>query len=104
MVKQCTFYFQPKNEKVNANKKNADKVLKWAAEKVSWEKIIDSDGKKFNIVGPDAWCRYWCDLRDDQKTLCKRHTGGGGVMVWGVFSNLRQVCLTFCSIKMDQDE
>ena len=60
--------------------------------------------------GPDGWFyyndynNYWRDLRKDEKTLCKKPYGSGGVMVWNAFSNLRQVCFIFCSLKMDQDE
>ena len=49
--------------------------------------------------GPDGWCRYWLDFRKDEKHLCRRHTGGGGVMVWAAFSNFGQVGLTFCFLK-----
>ena len=54
--------------------------------------------------GPDGWCRYWCDFRRDEKHLCRRQTGGGGVMVWVAFSNFGQVGLIFYSLKMDQDQ
>ena len=64
-------------------RQNADEKLKWATEKVGWgrecEKVIYSDEKKFNTDGPDDWCRYWRDFRKDEKHLCRRHTGGGGV-------------------------
>jgi len=53
---------------------------------------------------PDGWCRYWRDFRKDEKHLCRRHTGGGGAMVWTAFLNFGQVGLTLCSLKMDQDE
>jgi len=54
--------------------------------------------------GPDCWCRYWCDFRKDEKHLCRRYTGGGGVMVWAAFSKFGQVGLILCSLKVNQSE
>ena len=87
MFKQCTFYSQLINEEIaNTNRKNVVKRLKWATEKVGWkiewENIIYSV-KKFNMgyLLIDGWCCYWCDLGKGEKTLCKRDTGGRGVMI-----------------------
>ena len=54
--------------------------------------------------GPDVWYCYWRDFKKDEKHLCRRDTGGCAVMVWATFSNFGQVGLTFCFLKMDQDE
>ena len=48
-----------------------------------WRKIIFSDEKKFNLDGPDGNCFYYHDKRKKQLLHDRRHTGGGGVMVWG---------------------
>jgi len=89
-------------------KVNRDRRIKWAIDKVGWntewEKIIYSDEKKFNMDGPDGFYYYWHDLRKTQRVLSKRHTSGGGVMVWAAFCNYGRVSLTFCSSKMNQYE
>ena len=99
---------QKMKKKPILTRQKADRRLKWAKEKVGWgkklEKTIYSYEKNFNMDGSDGWCRYWRDFRNDEKHLCRRHAGSGGVMVWATFSNFGQVGLTFCSLKMDQDE
>ena len=65
--------------------KLATETVSWGIE---WEKVIYSDDKKFDMDGPDGWCRYWRDFRKDEKHLSRKHTGAGGMMIWAAFSNL----------------
>lgn len=62
----------------------------WAKEKMSWitewENVIWSDEKKFNLDGPDGYAYYWHDLRKEEISFSKRHTGGGSLMIWGCFN------------------
>jgi hypothetical protein len=46
------------------------------------KKIVFSDEKKFNLDGPDGWASYYHDVRKPELLHNKRHTGGGGVMIW----------------------
>lgn len=52
-----------------------------------WKNIIFSDEKKFNLDGPDGYRYYYHDLRKEQRYLSRRHSGGGGVMVWAAISS-----------------
>lgn len=58
----------------------AEAHLNW---NVQWRKIIFSDEKKFRLDGPDGNTSYYHDVRKRQLIHNKRHSGGGGVMVWG---------------------
>lgn len=62
----------------------------WAKDKMSWvtewENVIWSDEKKFNLDGPDGYAYYWHDLRKEEISFSKRHTGGGSLLIWGCFN------------------
>uniref|UniRef100_H3H4F5 Tc1-like transposase DDE domain-containing protein n=1 Tax=Phytophthora ramorum TaxID=164328 RepID=H3H4F5_PHYRM len=65
--------------------------LEWAkhmvvTSKKDWQRITFSDGKKFNLDGPNGLQRYWYDVRRPPRTTVRRQNGGGSVMVWGGFS------------------
>jgi hypothetical protein len=53
----------------------------------SWENVIFADAKKFNLDGPDGWNYYWHDLRFPPLYAMRRHTGGGGTMVYIFFTH-----------------
>jgi transposase len=53
---------------------------------IEWDRVMWSDEKKFNLDGPDGLQYYWHDLRREDDSFFTRHSGGGGVMVWGAFS------------------
>jgi len=65
--------------------------VKWAEARVTWgtekwNKVISSDGKKFNLDGPDGLQCYWHDLRWEKEYFSRCQSGGGLVMIWGAFS------------------
>lgn len=65
--------------------------LLWADTHVSWtqndwDKVVWSDEKKFNLDGPDGLAHYWHDKRLPRRIFSRRHTGGGGITLWGAFS------------------
>lgn len=75
----------PKITKVHAEmrKKFAEKQL---LDSNTWNKVIFSDEKKFNLDGPDGFRYYWHDLRKEEKIHSKRQFGGGSIMVWAGIS------------------
>lgn len=65
--------------------------LNWARKRHAWSlgewgRVVFSDEKKFNLDGPDGFAYYWHDMRKEERVMSKRQKGGGGVMVWGAFS------------------
>ncbi|KAG3252027.1 hypothetical protein PI124_g3373 [Phytophthora idaei] len=60
--------------------------LEWAKRMVgrpeTWERIIFSDEKKFNL---DGLRHCWRDVRRPAWQTVRRQNGGGSVMVWGSF-------------------
>ena len=80
--------------------------LEFAREFVSfsleqWSRIVWSDGKKFNLDGPDSLHNYWYDLRKEKQIFSKRNFGGGSVMVWAAFGLFGTTPIAFCETKMD---
>lgn len=51
-----------------------------------WDNIVFSDGKKFNLDGPDGLALYWNDLRTELRRFSTRQQGGKSVMFWGAIS------------------
>ena len=91
--------------KPNLSAEHKKKRLEFATQNVSftrseWDKIIFSDEKKWNLDGPDGLPGFWFDLRKEKSIFSKRHSGGGGVMVWGGFSTAGSTDLIFCKPKM----
>ena len=41
-----------------------------------WRRVIRfTDGKRFNLDGPDGFTYYYHDLRKEEQFLSRRHTG-----------------------------
>ncbi|KAE9033868.1 hypothetical protein PR002_g8441 [Phytophthora rubi] len=61
--------------------------MEWAEEHILnpgiWKYTVFSDGKKFNLDGPDGFKYYWRDMRQPAQSFVRRQNGGGSVMVWG---------------------
>ena len=49
-----------------------------------WCHILFSDEKKFNLDGPDGNSFYYHDTRKPKLLQNKRHSEGGGTMLWGL--------------------
>lgn len=47
-----------------------------------WHRVVFSDEKRFCLDGPDGNAYYWHDIRKEPRYMSKRHSGGGGIMVW----------------------
>lgn len=56
----------------------ARKYMTWTDK---WMSVIFSDGKEFNLDGPDGLRCYWHDVRTEERIFPKRNFGGGLVMV-----------------------
>lgn len=74
--------------------------LQWAQEHDGldafwWANVMFSDEKKWNLDGPDGLRRRWVDTRQKKQLCVRRHTGGGGVMVWGGFCGGKKTELKF---------
>ncbi|GAB0099100.1 Tc1-like transposase, DDE domain [Sergentomyia squamirostris] len=65
----------------------------------SWEKVIFSDEKKFNLDGPDGFKYYWACIDNTEITM-SRNFGGGTVMVWAAFSKHGRTPVCFISTRM----
>lgn len=77
----------------------------WARSRLNWKtrrrKVIFSNENKFNLEGPDGFDRYYHDKRKPEPLRNKRHSGGGGVMVWAAFSWHGKTSLAFINGSMD---
>ena len=85
------------------------KRLSFAAEMISappdkWDKIIFSDVKKWNLDGPDGFRSFWYDLRQEKQMFSRRHSEGGGVMVWAGFASGGTAKICFCKPRMNSDD
>jgi hypothetical protein len=74
--------------------------LTWATR---WQKIVFSDEKKFNLDGPDGWASYYHDVRKPELLHNKRHTGGGGVMIWAAIGWRGKSDLAFIQGNMNSE-
>lgn len=45
--------------------------MTWAEERLG---LILSDGKKFNLDGPNDWSYYWHDIRKEPRTFFQQTT------------------------------
>ncbi|ETN20858.1 hypothetical protein PPTG_01236 [Phytophthora nicotianae INRA-310] len=72
-----------------------DKVAReeWALARIfntdaagSWNAIIVSDEKKWNLDGPDGFQTFWRDIRQPVRRTKRRQAGGGNIKP--VFSGL----------------
>ncbi len=79
--------YKKKSRKPILSRQQRQRRVDWARAKLQWgarwKNIVFSDEKKFNLDGPDGNSYYYHDKRKPEKMHDKRHTGGGGVMVWG---------------------
>lgn len=67
----------------------------------TWNNVIFSDEKKFNLDGPDGLNCYWHDLRKEKLRFSKRQQGGGGIMFWGGIGSAGKTPLVRVNGKMD---
>ncbi|XGW23090.1 hypothetical protein V3C99_005379 [Haemonchus contortus] len=93
-----------KAPRLNAQHKNARLEFARRNMATSWDKVIFSDEKKFNLDGPDGYRYYWRDLRHDPLIHSKRNFGGAKLMVWGGFGSSGKLELAFPLCRMDSQE
>jgi transposase len=84
----------------NLSKRHKEERKKWASEMAmfdneDWSKVIFSDEKKWNLDGPDGMRYQWVDTRHPIPTNLRRHSGGGGVMIWAAFCEGKKSGLKF---------
>ncbi|KAG3109561.1 hypothetical protein PI125_g10832 [Phytophthora idaei] len=70
----------------------------------SWDCIIFSDEKKWNLDGPDGFQTYWRDLRRPPRQTKRRQAGGGSVMVWAGISAAGKTKLAVLHGKQNSDD
>lgn len=70
----------------------AEKYIKYPD---TWQHVIFSDEKKFNLDGPDGSRYYWHDLRLERKIMSRRVQGGGSIIVWAGMSRLQKTELAY---------
>ncbi|KAK1930969.1 Transposable element Tc3 transposase [Phytophthora citrophthora] len=70
----------------------------------SWETIIFSDEKKWNLDGPDGFQNYWRDVRHPPRQTKRRQAGGGSVIVWAGFSATGKTKLAVLVGKQNSDD
>ncbi|GMF17848.1 unnamed protein product [Phytophthora lilii] len=70
----------------------------------SWEAIVFSDEKKWNIDGPDGFQNYWRDIRRPLRQTKRRQAGGGSVMVWAGISAAGKTKLAVLRGKQNSDD
>lgn len=66
----------------------------------TWNKVLFSDEKKFNLDGPDGVQYYWHDLRKEKEIQMSRNFGGGSLMVWGGFTFAGALPLAWITTRM----
>lgn len=66
----------------------------------TWNKVLFSDKKKFNLDGPDGVQYYWHDLRKEKEIQMSRNFGGGSLMVWGGFTFAGALPLAWITTRM----
>ncbi|KAG2856843.1 hypothetical protein PC113_g11229 [Phytophthora cactorum] len=70
----------------------------------SWDCIIFSDEKKWNLDGPDGFQTYWRDLRRPPSQTKRRQAGDGSVMVWAGISAAGKTKLAVLHGKQNSDD
>ncbi|GMF27635.1 unnamed protein product [Phytophthora lilii] len=69
----------------------------------SWETIVFSDEKKWNLDGPDGFQNYWRDIRRPPRQTKRRQAGGGSVTVSAGFSAAGKTKLAVLQGKQNSD-
>jgi transposase len=87
-------------------KRHREARVKWAErmglkDDDAWCQVAFSDEKKWNLDGPDGMRYEWVDTRRPKELNVRRHTGGGGVMIWGAFRADTKSELKFVDGKQD---
>jgi transposase len=82
---KCNLRYRKITQKIaltEKHKENRLKIIKrWIFEGISFKNVIFIDEKKFNLDGPDNYCSWVGNNEYPRRN--KRHSGGGGVMVYG---------------------
>lgn len=91
-------------KKTPLNESRRNQRLSFAKQQIRWDRewhqVVFSDEKKFNLDGPDGYNFYFHDMRKEEIVMDRRHSKGGGVMVWGAVSYYGTVELDFQSSRM----
>jgi len=66
-----------------------------------WRSVVFTEGKRFNLDGPDGFQYYYHNLRKDELYLSRHHSREGGIMVWGVITFCGTIDLIFIDQKMN---
>uniref|UniRef100_H3GV20 Tc1-like transposase DDE domain-containing protein n=1 Tax=Phytophthora ramorum TaxID=164328 RepID=H3GV20_PHYRM len=70
----------------------------------SWDSIIFSDEKKWNLDGPDGFQTYWWDIHRPLRQTKRRQAGSGSVVVWAGFSAAGKTKLAVLYVKQNSDD
>lgn len=69
-----------------------------------WKKIVFSDEKRFCLDGPDGNRSYYHDVRKPELICNRRHSGGGGVMIWGAIGWHGKSTIAFVDTTMNSEK
>ena len=80
----------------------AKKHQTWCFKK--WKRVVFSDEKSLTSIDQMVSKNFGFQRKSNKNIFCKRHTGGGSLMVWGAFSakgKLKLIFLNGCQTSKD---
>ena len=62
-----------------------------------WRNVVFSEEKKFNLIGPDGFQKYWHAKNFLEENYSTRHIGGVSLIIWKAFSASEKLKVQFVS-------
>lgn len=70
-------------------------------QRVNTKKLVISDEKKLNLIGPDGWDFRWVDGRRDEEPPERLQQHGPSIMIWGAIAPGCFLCYKRCESTID---